>query len=137
MKAKGLAIAMPVNPAPYITDWLYDIGPVVTGGMAMARLEWRDIRAWEESIGIKLAPWEARIIRRLSGEYLSMSMDAREEACAAPYTDRAITARNEAPLTEAIRRQETLQERKEAFLKAKARGDKEAMDRALHPPAGD
>lgn len=134
MKAKGLEIAFPLNPAPYLTDWLYDIGPVISGGMAMARIEWRDIRAWEESVGIKLEPWEAQLIRRLSGAYLSMSVNAKEEACPAPYIDRRIARRNEAPLADAKRHEADIHARSEAFLKAKRQGDTEAMARILNPP---
>lgn len=131
MLERGLKPAIPPNSAPHITEWLFDMGPVLSGGMGMSRLEWRDIRAWQDQMGIELAPWEARLIRALSGTYLSMAMDAKDETCPAPYTNAETIRLNREALSEAATNNASIQSRADAFRKAKERGDHEAMARIL------
>ena len=122
MREKGLQPAIPPDPAPHITEWLFDIGPVISGGMGMSRIEWRDIRAWQEQIGIPLAPWEARLIRQLSAEYLSMSLDAREDSCPAPYIDQATIEANRGAVARAMTTEAEANAKAAAFLKTKKEG---------------
>lgn len=72
----------PENPAPHITDWLFDAGPTGPDGNGLG---WRDIEAWSNGIGIALEPWEGRLIKRLSAEYGAMRHKAEKEDCPAPY----------------------------------------------------
>jgi hypothetical protein len=39
--------------------------------------------------GVDVLPWEARLIRRLSGEFLSQSHKAEKPDCPAPWADDA------------------------------------------------
>ena len=86
MLQRGDEIRLPPNPAEHLTRWLFDIGPAVPTGMASAPVGWRDIAAWQESTGVVLAPWEARMIRKLSAVFIAASRDARKRDCPAPYT---------------------------------------------------
>jgi len=79
----GDQAVLPENPASYLTDWLFDIGPSGPGGDTLG---WLDIAAWQEISGVDLEPWEGRLIRRLSGEYGSMKYKAEKADCPAPYT---------------------------------------------------
>lgn len=92
LKLDGVEPPMPSNPAPHIIDRLIEIGLTEAAGMSAAPLSWREINAWCERTCIDLPPWEARLIRRLSGEYLSQSRKAEDENCPppfrAPVTDR-------------------------------------------------
>ncbi|CDO34994.1 hypothetical protein [Novosphingobium sp. KN65.2] len=78
---QGAPIHLPDNPAPHITDWLIDIGPI----MGDDAIGWRDMTAWQELTGIALQPWEAREIRRLSKVYINQYHDARAPDCPAPW----------------------------------------------------
>lgn len=62
------------NPAPYLTDWLFEIGP--TSGDHT--LSWSEMAAWEKNTGIRLLPFEAKILRRLSNSYANERLAARE-----------------------------------------------------------
>jgi hypothetical protein len=89
MRDKGEAPLLPVNPAPYLAEWLFDMGPTVAGAMGEAALGYQDMAAWQAINGVELMPWEASLLRRLSGEYAVMRDKAKEMACPAPYTGAA------------------------------------------------
>ncbi|WP_165913229.1 hypothetical protein [Novosphingobium sp. ST904] len=74
---------MPDNPAPYLTDWLIEIGPAAPGGDPLG---WRDLAAWQDITGIELEPWEGRLIRRLSTDFVSQRHKAEKADCPPPYT---------------------------------------------------
>ena len=75
----------PPNAAPYLTDWLFEIGPTIAGAMGEAALGWADLAAWERLTGISLLPWEARILRQLSAEFAAMRSLAANPDCPPPY----------------------------------------------------
>lgn len=77
----GADILLPPCPAPYLVEWLFEIGP---GGDEP--IGYRDFAAWQELSGVELLPWEARALRRASQEYLSMAHRASEPDCPPPYT---------------------------------------------------
>lgn len=85
MQERGAAVPMPPNPAPHLTKWLMEIGPSVPGGFGEVPITWRDIAAWQDVIGIELEPWEARLLRELSIEYVSQRVDARKPDCPMPW----------------------------------------------------
>lgn len=88
LRAAGDRPLLPHNPAPYLTEWLFEIGPTGLNGMGEAPLEWRDFAAWQGISGVELMPWEASTLRRLSRDFVSERARAKEPAYPAPYTDR-------------------------------------------------
>ena len=64
-----------------------EIGPTESGGFGAAPLSWREIHYWQECMGLRLQPWEIRMIRRLSAEYVSESSRAEDDDAQAPWTD--------------------------------------------------
>lgn len=98
MRAAGIVPDMPPNPAPYITEWLLEIGPTVPTGMGSGPIGWRDMEAWSSLTGSGLQPWEARLIRRLSLEFLAWTHKAEKPDCPAPWVtvDDATAANREA-----------------------------------------
>lgn len=89
---------MPPNPAQHITERLMEIGLVEAGGMGPAPLSWREIEAWQRATGVHLAPWEAKLIRRLSADYISEGRAAESENCPPPW--RAPVSRRELDVAE-------------------------------------
>src|SRR5690606_17265417 len=83
-------ILLPPNPAEYLTDWLWEIGPSV-GDRSIGYV---DLAAWQEIAGVEMEPWEARTLRRLSGEYLGQSVKARKPGCPPPYNGEREMARD-------------------------------------------
>lgn len=103
MRDEGITPAMPDNPAPYLTTWLFEIGPSVVSGMGEVPLDWQHLRAWQDMIGVSLLPWEARIIRQLSGDFVGQRQKARKADCPAPYTGDAEQVRaNRAIVSEKV-----------------------------------
>jgi hypothetical protein len=92
LKKSGVTPPMPPNPAPHIIDRLIEVGLSEAAGMGAVPLSWREIDAWQRNTGTDLPPWEARLLRRLSSDYLAMSRKAEDENCPppwnAPVTDR-------------------------------------------------
>lgn len=84
MRDKGEPIFYPPNPAEYITDWLFEIGPVAAGAMGPVPIGWQDMAAWERLTGNELDPWEARTIRRLSQAYVAQAYEAENLNCPEP-----------------------------------------------------
>jgi hypothetical protein len=85
MKRDGLRAEMPPNPAPHLIDRLIEIGLTEAAGMGAAPLSWREIDAWQRMTAVPLAPWEARLMRRLSNDYLAESRRAEDETCPPPW----------------------------------------------------
>ncbi len=85
MMARGEEIPIPDNPAKYLTDWLFEIGPSVPGGMSAAPIGWRDMAAWQDLSGVELLPWEAKTLRSLSRDFVAASHDARKRDCPPPW----------------------------------------------------
>lgn len=85
MRKKGIKPALPENPAPYLTDWLFEIGPGVSSGNGLVEIGWNTLTEWQRIMGVELLPWEARILRQLSREYVGQWYDSRKPDCPAPY----------------------------------------------------
>ena len=81
---------MPPLDIHYLRDYLFEIGPLQTGGMGPAPLSNAEIHAWQDNTGIVLTPWEARMIRRLSMDYLQQYHEADDPTCPAPWHDRTL-----------------------------------------------
>jgi hypothetical protein len=86
MRDRGETPLLPGNPAPYLTGWLFDVGPSSSGSMGEGAIGYQDLAAWQSISGVKLLPWEARTLRRLSADYLVQRQKSEEMACTAPFT---------------------------------------------------
>lgn len=69
----------------YLIDYLFDVGPVVSGSMGSGPVTSKNLIPWMEEQGLSLQPWEARFIRRLSQEYLAESQKATDRKCPPPW----------------------------------------------------
>jgi hypothetical protein len=85
MKKGGTTPRMPPNPLPHVITRLVEMGLSEVAGMGVAPLSWLTIQAWQCSTGVDLAPWEARLIRRLSVDYVAESRRAESENCPSPW----------------------------------------------------
>ena len=85
MKKDGVPVRMPPNPLPHLVGWFVEIGISEANGMGASPLSWGEINEWQRATGVALSPWEARLIRRLSTEYLAESRKAESENHPAPW----------------------------------------------------
>jgi len=85
MKRDGIVPAMPSNPAPHILARLLEIGLTEVAGMGAGPISWQSIKGWQDAMGIHLARWEIRLLRKLSMEYLTEGRRAEDENCPPPW----------------------------------------------------
>ena len=85
LKRDGVPIQMPPNPAPELVQRLIEIGLTEAVGMGISPLSWLTIDAFERVTGIKLPPWEARLYRHLSTEYVSQFRKSESANCPPPW----------------------------------------------------
>lgn len=86
LKEQGTEPARPsIDAAAYLVDYLFDAGPVLSGGMAITALDHVALRAWQQNTGLVLTPWQVRTLRHLSAEYAAMLTDAKEPDCPSPW----------------------------------------------------
>ena len=76
----------PHNPAPFLTDWLFEIGPTKAGAMGEVSISWSDLTSWQSITGIELEPWEGRLLCRLSGVFAEERYLARKRDRQIPWS---------------------------------------------------
>ena len=67
----------------YLIDWLFDIGVSMHTGMGSVPISWQEIESWGKDLD--LSPWEKKMLRDLSTEYVSYSQKASEPDCPQPF----------------------------------------------------
>lgn len=78
----------PVDQAiSYLISHLYEVGPAMQGAAGSIPVTFTEFRAWMDLTGVELRPWEVRILRRLSGAYLSELYEAEKPDRPAPWTN--------------------------------------------------
>jgi hypothetical protein len=85
MQKDGINPAMPPNDAPHLLEYFWDVGPTIHGSMGESAVDWPQIESWQRQTGIELQPWQVRLLRRLSGEYLAESQKATKPNYPAPW----------------------------------------------------
>ena len=75
----------PLERAAYLVGYLLEIGPTLAAGMGSGPITHEELIAWCRLNGVELRPWEARFLRRLSGEYLSESRRSEKMGCIPPW----------------------------------------------------
>lgn len=63
-----------------LLEWFWDVGPAHAGNA----LTHTELRAWQDNTGFRLQSWQARLLRRMSQEYLAESHRASDPKCEAP-----------------------------------------------------
>lgn len=70
--AQGGEPALPnVGEVSYLLGYWQDLGLVGSGAMGATRLTAQELMAWQEGCGIRLDPWEFRVLREMSSHYIS------------------------------------------------------------------
>lgn len=85
-KRRGAEVQMPpIQWGGYILDYLFEVGPTMPSGMGSGPLTFSEIEAWQRAVGIRLSPFEAQLLRRLSVEYFGESHSATKADSPPPY----------------------------------------------------
>jgi len=77
----------PLEWGRYLVDYLFEFGPTMAAGMGAGPLMPSEVEAAQRLLGVQFQPWEARLLLRLSREYLEESHRATEQNCPAPWHD--------------------------------------------------
>ena len=97
-KANGEESFPPVPPilgeAHFYVEWLFEIGPVISNGFSPTVIPQTEIMAWQVNNDIRLQPWELKLLRRLSLDYLTEMHAAEDPRHPAPWKigERAVMA---------------------------------------------
>jgi hypothetical protein len=90
MKTDGIAPSLPDTPAKHLIDYLFEIGPTISGGTIPPS----EIAAWQSFSGVELLPWEAKELRYLSSVYGKQLHESTAPDCPPPYMSAEDIARN-------------------------------------------
>ena len=86
LREDGIDPDLPPLRAAHIVDWLMQIGPVEAAGMGQAPISWQSIQGWQQLTGIPLEPGQAKLLRRLSTDYLVENRAAEDPDRPPPWT---------------------------------------------------
>lgn len=78
----GIDPELPDCTAVYLTQYLFEIGPIINGGP----ISHSELFAWQANTGIDLNSWESRTLRRLSGDYAQEHFEAHDRDRQAPFS---------------------------------------------------
>jgi len=95
MAIDDLAPDFPAIRTPWVIDWLMEVGPTDPGAMGAVPISWATIGQWQHCMCLDLPPWLARLLRRLSMEFVAETVRAREPDCPPPWTATSVLNRDE------------------------------------------
>ena len=76
---------MPSVDLPYLIGYLFDVGPTMAGAMGDAPLSYGELQSWQHLSGVDLTPWEVRLMRKLSTDYLVQLQKSEKPECPPPF----------------------------------------------------
>lgn len=76
---------LPPLEAAHLFEWLMEIGPTETGPNGRGPISWTAIRDWKAATFKPLSAWEARLLRKMSVEYLTESHLAEDNSRQPPW----------------------------------------------------
>lgn len=85
-----------------IVGLLFDAGPVSSSAGGSMPLTWADLQAWQAATGLDLPPWQLRLLRRLSGDYL-MELNQGASVDAPPPWERNLTPQRRKKVAKHVR----------------------------------
>lgn len=75
----------PFDEGEYLIAYLYEMGPTVAAGMGTGPVTFAEMAAWQAARGFELEPWEARLLRRLSVDYVAETHRATKRDSQPPW----------------------------------------------------
>lgn len=88
-----------VETGEEVLDWFWEVGPT-EGDQPLSH---KELQAWQENTGVELQSWQARLLRRLSLEYLAENSRATDPKCTPPVMTEGLRP-NKALVAERLRK---------------------------------
>ena len=95
MAIDDLGPDFPPIRTPWVIDWLMEVTPTDPGAIGAVPISWGSIEHWQRCMGYDLPPWVAKLLRRLSVEFVAETVRAREPDCPPPWTATSVLNRDE------------------------------------------
>ncbi len=79
----------PLPPVPcgaHLVTHLFEAGPASNTEFGAKPITWGELQSWQQQTGVRLQPWEARAVRRLSADYAAEVTEAKDPARPAPWS---------------------------------------------------
>lgn len=86
---------MPPARLLYLVEFLLDVGPTSVGALGNAPVTQFELRAWAANMNIRLTPWEASVVCKLSVAYVVQLQKAESPDCLPPWEELAAPTREE------------------------------------------
>lgn len=96
MERQGREPDYPHCDAAYLAGYLWEVGPVLEGGMGPVTLTQVEVAAWQANTGVYLSSWEVRTLRRMSSAYLAEMSRAKSPAARSPWFVQSVEERRPA-----------------------------------------
>lgn len=80
----GRQVIWPPLRLAYLFQVFIEVGPILNTEMGRTPIGWREIEAYQAIIGFDFRPWEAKILRAASTEYLAQMQSATKADCPPP-----------------------------------------------------
>ena len=93
----------PVSGFWNLINILFQVGPVLQGGMGPVKLTNEELLAWQTNNRKRLAPWECRFLVGLSYEYMDESSKAKKRDAVAPWTPEEVSPTELAEVSDSLR----------------------------------
>lgn len=85
MLERGLPLPLPpLDAGAHLVAALMECGPCMQGLAGPVALSWGEVAAWQRCTGATLQPWEARLVRALSAEWVAEARLAEKDGAASP-----------------------------------------------------
>jgi len=71
----------------HLAEWLFDVGPVMQGGMGPVALSHLEIQAWASNVGLEFEGDEAQWLQKMSAVYTDELSKSGGKDTPQPYRD--------------------------------------------------
>lgn len=76
-----------IDCSEYLIGYLFEFGPLIYGPMGSAPVTHAELAAWQYNIGIRLTPWEVRLLHHLSRAYINELQASADIQRPSPWDD--------------------------------------------------
>lgn len=76
-----------IDGGEYLIGYLRELGFCQSNGMGVSELSFQEISAWMHATGLRLNPWEALTLKKLSSEYVAQLHASKDPLEPAPFGD--------------------------------------------------